>query len=176
MCIPWEDIFKFNASASAASEFCEWVQVGIIAYIPRCKYQVNPHSSAWFSAVCAAAIVYRNHFFQLYQQEKCSESKRKFRQVSNHSESVLKAAKLTYVATFRRNLTLGAFGELLIVFSTKINLLYLLYYTAWKCCVLHLIKQNCFLKAFLSSLILMTQLSLYLFSLLELIWNCKMFL
>ena len=25
--IQWEDIFKF--SASAASEFCEWVQVGI---------------------------------------------------------------------------------------------------------------------------------------------------
>ena len=26
--VPWEDIFKLNASA-AASEFCEWVQVGI---------------------------------------------------------------------------------------------------------------------------------------------------
>ena len=26
--VPWEDIFKFNASA-AASGFCEWVLVGI---------------------------------------------------------------------------------------------------------------------------------------------------
>ena len=26
--VPWEDIFKLGASA-AASEFCEWVQVGI---------------------------------------------------------------------------------------------------------------------------------------------------
>ena len=26
--VPWEDIFKLSASA-AASEFCEWVQVGI---------------------------------------------------------------------------------------------------------------------------------------------------
>ena len=26
--LPWEDIFKFSASA-AASEFCEWVQTGI---------------------------------------------------------------------------------------------------------------------------------------------------
>ena len=26
--VPWEDIFKLNAFA-AASEFCEWVQVGI---------------------------------------------------------------------------------------------------------------------------------------------------
>ena len=42
--VPWEDIFKLSASA-AASEFCEWVQVGIDAYIPHRKYQVKPHSS-----------------------------------------------------------------------------------------------------------------------------------
>ena len=30
--IPWEDIFKLNASV-AASDFCEWVQVGIDVYI-----------------------------------------------------------------------------------------------------------------------------------------------
>ena len=30
--VPWEDIFKLGASA-AASEFCEWVQVGIDVYI-----------------------------------------------------------------------------------------------------------------------------------------------
>ena len=52
--IPWEDIFKLSASA-AASEFCEWIQVGIDVYIPRCKYQVKPHSSPWFSAACPPA-------------------------------------------------------------------------------------------------------------------------
>ena len=78
--VPWEDIFKLGASA-AASEFCEWVQVGIDVYIPHRKYQVKPHSSPWFSATCAAAIVHRNHFFRLYQQNKSSESKVKFRQV-----------------------------------------------------------------------------------------------
>ena len=41
---PWEYIFKLGAS-TAASEFCEWVQVGIDAYIPHHKYQVKPHSS-----------------------------------------------------------------------------------------------------------------------------------
>ena len=77
--VPWEDIFKLSVSA-AASEFCEWVQVGIDVYIPRRKYQVKPHSSPWFSAACAAAaIVHRNHFFHLYQQNKSSESKAKFR-------------------------------------------------------------------------------------------------
>ena len=38
--VPWEDIFKFSASA-AASEFCEWVQVGNDVYIPHRKYQVK---------------------------------------------------------------------------------------------------------------------------------------
>ena len=76
--IPWEDIFiKLNASA-ASIEFCEWVQVGIDVYIPHRKYQVKPHSSPWFSAACAAAIVHRNHFFCLHQQNK-SESKVKFK-------------------------------------------------------------------------------------------------
>ena len=42
--VPWEDIFKLGASA-AASEFCDWVQVGIDVYIPHRKYQVKTHSS-----------------------------------------------------------------------------------------------------------------------------------
>ena len=66
--VPWEDIFKLGASA-AASEFCEWVQVGIDVYIPHRKYHVKPHSSPWFSAASTAAIVHRNHFFRLYQKD-----------------------------------------------------------------------------------------------------------
>ena len=76
--VPWEDILKLVASA-AATEFCEWVLVGIDVYIPHCKYQVKPHSSPWFSAACAAALVHRNHFFCMYQQNKSSESKVEFR-------------------------------------------------------------------------------------------------
>ena len=41
-----------------------------------------------------------------------------------------------------RNLALETFGKLLIVFSTRVNLLYLLCSTDHKCCLLHLIKQN----------------------------------
>ena len=55
--------------STMACEFCEWFQVGIDVYIPHRKYQVKPQSSPWFSATCAAAIVYRNHFFRLYQKE-----------------------------------------------------------------------------------------------------------
>ena len=45
---PWEGIFKLSASP-AASEFSEWVQVGIGVYIPHCRYQVKHHSSPRFS-------------------------------------------------------------------------------------------------------------------------------
>ena len=86
---------KLGASA-AASEFCEWVQVGIDVYIPHRKHQVRSHSCPWFSAACAATIVHRNHFFRLYQREKSSDSNVKFRQASNCCKRVLEAAKLAY--------------------------------------------------------------------------------
>ena len=53
--VPWEDIFKLSASA-AASEFCEWVQVGIDVCIPHRKYQVKPHSSMVFGCLCCCHI------------------------------------------------------------------------------------------------------------------------
>ena len=97
--------FKLGASAAAASEFCEWVQVRIDVYIPRRKYQVKPHSSPWFSAACAAAIVHRNHFFRLYQKDKSSDSKVKFRQASNHCKRVFEAAKLAYANKTKESIT-----------------------------------------------------------------------
>ena len=93
--VPWEDIFKLGASA-AASEFCEWVLIGIDVYIPHRKYQVKPHSFPWFSADCAAAIVYRNHFFHSFivYRNHSSDSKAKFRQAGNRCKRVLKVVKL----------------------------------------------------------------------------------
>ena len=161
--------------STTASKFCEWVQVGIDVYIPHCKCHGKLHSSPWFSAACVAAIFHRNHFFQLYQSNKSSESKVKFRQASNHYKRVLEAAKLAYASKTKesprlpRNLALRTFGELLIVFSTKVNLLYLFNSTDQRCYLLHLIKQNYLLKTFPRTQILMALVSLYLFSLLELI-------
>ena len=43
-----------------------------------------------------------------------------------------------------RNEALVVLGELSIVFRTMVNLLYLLYSTVRRCCLLHLIKQNFF--------------------------------
>ena len=108
--VPWEDIFKLGASA-AASEFCEWVQFGIDVYIPHRKYQVKPHSSPWFSASCAAAIVHRNHFFRFYQNDKSSDSKVNFRQTINCCKKVFQDAKLACANKTKESITSQKLGS-----------------------------------------------------------------
>ena len=53
----------------------------------------------------AAAMVHRNHFFRLYQKDKSSESKVKFRQASNRCKRVLEAAKLAYANKTKESIT-----------------------------------------------------------------------
>ena len=53
--VPWEDLFKVGASA-AASEFCEWFQVGT-------EVSGQALLISMFSAACSAVIVNRNHCF-----------------------------------------------------------------------------------------------------------------
>ena len=72
---------------------------------------VKSHSSPWFSAACAAAIVHRNHFFHLYQREKSSDSKVKFRQASNSCKRVLEAAKLAYTNKTKESITSHKLGS-----------------------------------------------------------------
>ena len=183
--VPCEDIFKLSASAVASefyewvqvgidvyipSEFYEWVQVGIDVYIPHHKYQFKSHSSPWFLAACAAAIVHRNNFFRLYQQNKSSESKVKFRQASNRYKRVVEATKLIYanktkVSIYSQKIGSQNFWQIAdsVLEKGKSAM------TGRGCCLLCLLKQNCLLKVYLRTLILMTQVSLCLFSLLELI-------
>ena len=135
---------------------------------PSSQYQVKPHSSTWFSAVSAAAIVHRNHFFCFYQQNKYSESKVSSDRLVIVAKEFLKLPSLHMLIrqispSLPRNEALETFGEFPIVLSTKVNLLYFLYSTDWKCCLMHLIKQNCLLKTFLRTLILMTRVSVYCF-------------
>ena len=61
--------------------------------------------------------------------------------------------------------------------STKANLLYLLYSTIQRGCLLHLIKKNCLLKTFLRTVIWsLRYLFIYLLPLVELVWDCIIFL
>ena len=125
--VPWEDIFKLSTSA-AASEFCEWVQVGIDVYIPHRKCQVKPHSSPWFSAACAAVVVHRNHFFFVCTNRKnLLNLKTSSARLIISVKGFLKLPNLHMLIKLNslslpRNFALGNFGELLIVFSTKVNL------------------------------------------------------
>ena len=67
----WEDTVSLNSVLLLL--LLNFVsQVGIDVYIPRQKpcheNHVKLHSSSWFSATCAAAIVQRNNFFRLHQK------------------------------------------------------------------------------------------------------------
>ena len=108
--VPWQEIFKLGSSA-ATSEFCEWFQVEIDVYIPHRKYQVKPHTSPWFSAACAVAIVHRNHFFHLYQKDKSSDSKVKFKQASNCGKRVLEGGRLSYANKIKESITSQKLGS-----------------------------------------------------------------
>ena len=165
--IPWKKIFELKVPA-ATSKFCEQVQVGIDVYISHHKCQVKPHSYPWFSAACVAAIVQRNHFFRLYQQN--SESKAKFRQASNPCKRVLEAAKLAYANKTKESITsqkLGSqdFWQIANSVLNKGKSATPPLFNSQRC---YLIKQNCLLKNILITLILMTQVSLYVFSVIEL--------
>ena len=98
-------------------------------------------------------------FCCLYQKDKSSESKAKFRQASNHCKRVLETAKSAYANKTKESITsqkLGPQDFWWIASSVLnsvliVNLLYPLYSMAQTCCLLHLIKQNCLLKTFQKS-------------------------
>ena len=63
------------------------------------------------SAACAAAIVYKNHFFRLYQHNKSSESKVKFRLAGNRCKRVFEAAKFAYATKTKKSITSQKLGS-----------------------------------------------------------------
>ena len=161
-----ESVFLNSAFLLLLVNFVSWFSLELMFIFLIINVRTNLTHIYGFSAVRTAAIFHKNHFFLFYQQNKYSESKVKLGQANNCRKRVLEVTKLAYANKTREsiNLTLGTFGKLLIVFSIKVNLLYLLYSTAQRRCLLHLIKQNCFLK---NSTLYLVYL-LYL----ELIWNC----
>ena len=69
---------------------------------------------------CGTATAHRNHFFSVNRENKIFASKVKFREASNKCKRALEPAIAMVIKQ-------KSFGKLLIVFSTKVNLLYLLY-------------------------------------------------
>ena len=94
----------------------------------------------------------------------------KFTKASNHYKRILGQANLDYAN--KRGYYIPetkALSNLLIVFPTKVNLLYHLYLMAQSSCFLHFIRESYSLKSFLRTLTLMTQVTPYLVFPLELI-------
>ena len=58
------------------------------------------------------AIVHSNHFFRLYQKDKSSDSKVKFRQASNRCKRVLEGAKLAHANKTKESITSKKLGSL----------------------------------------------------------------
>ena len=56
-------------------------------------------------------VVHRNHFYRLYQKDKSSDSKVKFRQASNRCKRVLEAAKLAYANKTKESITFQELGS-----------------------------------------------------------------
>ena len=127
-----------------------------------------------FSAAGAAAILHRNHFFHFYQQNKLSASKEKFRQASNCCKRVLQAAKVAYANKTKDFIPSQKLSsqDLWQIADSVLN--------KGKSAIPSLFngpemlssasdKAKLFAKNFHRTLILMTHISLYPFSLLELI-------
>ena len=174
-----DDNFK-HSSSTAANEFCEWFHVEIDVYIPHRRYQVKPHSFLWFSAACVAEIAQRNHIFRLYQKNNSSESKVKFRQASNCYKRVLETAKFAYANKTKQPITFHkldsqVFWRIANSVLNKGKPTIPPLFNGPEVLSSALIKQNYLLKTFLRTLILITLVSLYLFSFPELTWNCTIF-
>ena len=117
------------------------------------KVKVKPHTSPWFSAASAAAIVHRNHL-RLYQKDKSSESKVKFRQAINCCKRVLEHAKIVYANKTKESVTsqkLGSrdFWQIANSVLNKGKPVIPPLFNGPEVHLLHVIKQNCLLKTFL---------------------------
>ena len=143
--------------------FVSGFRLELMYYIPCHRYQVKSHSSPWFSAAGATVIVLRNHFFCLYQQSKSSESKVKLRLASNWCKRILEPNELVYATKTKQSII----SQKLRSWHLPIPLLFN-GQELWSSAS-HKVKLSA--KNFPRTLILMTQLSLYLLSLLDLIWN-----
>ena len=96
--VPWLDIFKHDATY-VAKEITEWVEIGIDGYIPHRKFQLNPHTSPWFTS-CAVAISHRNHYFHQYHHNATPENKKQFYDSRNYCRKVLKDARANYALLY----------------------------------------------------------------------------
>ena len=84
--------------------------MGSYVFIPSKKFQLKVHSQPRFSPACAAAIIHRNHYFNLHSSTKTDESHRLFKLARNRCKRVLDQVKLEYAEHVRNNISFQKLG------------------------------------------------------------------
>ena len=111
--------------------FVKWVQFGIDVYIAHWKYQVKPHPHGFQLLVLLPKII-EIIFFVCTNRINLLNLKQSSDRLVIVAKRFLMLPNLHMLLKQKnpslcRNLVLGTFGELLTLFSTKVNLLYLFY-------------------------------------------------
>ena len=136
--VSWKDI---SASATA-SQFCWWVQVGTNAYIPDCNIMSSLTHLHGFQLLVLLPQFIEITFFISTNRKNLMNLKSSLNRLIIVAKRFLKLPNLHMSIkqkspSLPRNLAHGTFDKLLIVFSTNVNLLYLLHSTTQRCCPRH---------------------------------------
>ena len=151
--VPWEDIFKLSASAALVNFMSGFkLELMYISLIENIRSSLIHLHGLQLLVLLPQFIEVT--FFCLYQREKSSDSKVKFRQASNRCKRVLEATKLAYANETKESIIsqkLGSCDFLWIANSVlnKSKSAIPPLFNDRRFCLLHLKKQNCLLKIFL---------------------------
>ena len=129
--VPWEDIFKLLVLLLLLVNFVSGF--GLESMYISLIENIN-------SSLIHLHGFHRNDFFCLHQNDKSSDSKVKFRQARSFWKRVLEAAKLASANKTKEYITSQKLGSSDFWRIANSILLYLLYSTTGRCCLLHLIK------------------------------------
>ena len=144
--VPWEDVFKISACA-AASEFVNGFRLELMYISLIISIRSGLTHLHGFQLLVMLPLFIEITFFFCTNRINPLNLKQSSDRLVIIAKGFLKLQNLHMLIKQKspllpRNLALVTSGELLIVFSTKVNLLYLLYSMGQRCRLLHLIKQN----------------------------------
>lgn len=95
----------------SAQELTEWLQVGMLTYIPHRTYQMKPHSQPWFSPECAAAICQRDHYFHRYNRERSADNLALYKAARRYCKETIHQAKSRYASYVRESIASQKLGS-----------------------------------------------------------------
>ena len=95
----------------SAQELTEWLQIGMLAYIPHRTFQMKPHSQPWFTPECAAASCQRDHFFHKYKRDSSAGNLELYKTARRHCKETIHQAKSRYALYVRKSIATQKLGS-----------------------------------------------------------------